>query len=46
MKTYWGSRGRGILDLSTRWRWLDGPQSHSGYGGEEKNTQPPPGIKP
>jgi hypothetical protein len=22
------------------------PQSHSGHGGEEKNSQPPPGIEP
>jgi hypothetical protein len=25
---------------------LGGPQSHSGRGGEEKNSQPPPGIEP
>jgi hypothetical protein len=25
---------------------LDGPQSRSGRGGEEKNSQPPPGIEP
>jgi hypothetical protein len=25
---------------------LGGPQSHPGRGGEEKNSQPPPGIKP
>jgi hypothetical protein len=25
---------------------LDGPQSHSGRGGEEKNSQPPPGLEP
>jgi len=24
---------------------LDGPQSRSGRGGEEKNTKPPPGIE-
>jgi hypothetical protein len=24
----------------------DGPQSLSGRGGEEKNSQPPPGIEP
>jgi hypothetical protein len=27
-------------------RRLGGPQSHSGRGGEEKNSQPPPGIEP
>jgi hypothetical protein len=27
-------------------RWLGGPESHSGRGGEEKNSQPPPGIGP
>jgi len=27
-------------------RRLGGPQSHSGYSGEEKNSQPLPGIKP
>jgi len=27
-------------------RRLGVPQSHSGYGGEEKNPQPPPGIEP
>jgi len=27
-------------------RRLGGPQSHSGCGGEEKNSQPPPRIKP
>jgi hypothetical protein len=27
-------------------RILDGPQSRSGRGGEEKNSQPPPGIEP
>jgi hypothetical protein len=26
-------------------RRLGGPQSHSGRGGEEKNSQPPPGIE-
>jgi len=26
-------------------RRLSGPQSCHGYGGEEKNSQPPPGIK-
>jgi len=26
-------------------RRLDGPQSRSGRGGEEKNSQPPPGIE-
>jgi hypothetical protein len=26
-------------------RRLDGPQSRSGHGGEEKNSQPPPGIE-
>jgi hypothetical protein len=25
---------------------LDGPQSRSGRGGEEKNSQPPPEIEP
>jgi hypothetical protein len=25
---------------------LDGPQSQSGCGGEDKNSQPPAGIKP
>jgi hypothetical protein len=27
-------------------RRLGGPQSRSGYGVEEKNSQPPPGIEP
>jgi hypothetical protein len=27
-------------------RKLGGPQSRSGRGGEEKNSQPPPGIEP
>jgi hypothetical protein len=27
-------------------RRLDGLQSRSGRGGEEKNSQPPPGIEP
>jgi hypothetical protein len=27
-------------------RTLGGPQSRSGRGGEEKNSQPPPGIEP
>jgi hypothetical protein len=27
-------------------RRLSGPQSRSGRGGEEKNSQPPPGIEP
>jgi hypothetical protein len=27
-------------------RRLDGPQSQSGHGGEEKNSQPLPGLKP
>jgi hypothetical protein len=27
-------------------RMLGGPQSRSGHGGEEKNSQPPPGIEP
>jgi len=27
-------------------RRLGGTQSHSGCGGEEKNSQPAPGIKP
>jgi hypothetical protein len=27
-------------------RRLGGPQSLSGRGGEEKNSQPPPGIEP
>jgi hypothetical protein len=27
-------------------RRLDGPQRHSGCGGEEKNSQPQPGIEP
>jgi len=27
-------------------RRLGGPQSHYGHGGEEKNLQPLPGIKP
>jgi hypothetical protein len=27
-------------------RKLDGPQSQSGYGGEEKNSQPMLGLKP
>jgi hypothetical protein len=28
------------------YRRLVGPQNHSGHGGEEKNSQPPPGIEP
>jgi hypothetical protein len=28
------------------YRRLGGPQSRSGRGGEEKNSQPPPGIEP
>jgi hypothetical protein len=27
-------------------RRVGGPQSRSGRGGEEKNSQPPPGIEP
>jgi hypothetical protein len=27
-------------------RWMGGPQSCSGHGGEEKNSQPLPGIEP
>jgi hypothetical protein len=27
-------------------RWLDGSQSRSGSGGEEKNFQPPPALEP
>jgi hypothetical protein len=27
-------------------RKLGGPQSRSGRGGEEKNSQPPPGMEP
>jgi len=27
-------------------RSLDGPQSRSGHGGEEKNSQPLPAIEP
>jgi hypothetical protein len=27
-------------------RRLGGPQNRSGRGGEEKNSQPPPGIEP
>jgi hypothetical protein len=27
-------------------RRLGGPQSRSGRGGEENNSQPPPGIEP
>jgi hypothetical protein len=44
MKAYWGSGGRSPwypLD-----RRLGGPYSRSGHGGEEKNSQPPPGIEP
>jgi hypothetical protein len=26
--------------------WLDGPQSQSGHGDEEKNSQPLPGLEP
>jgi hypothetical protein len=26
--------------------WIGGRQSRSGHGGEEKNSQPPPGIEP
>jgi hypothetical protein len=32
--------------LSPLDRRLGGPQSRSGCGGEEKNSQPPPGIEP
>jgi hypothetical protein len=39
------------LYLQGKSRWyqlnrLDGPQSRSGRGDEEKNSQPPPGIEP
>jgi hypothetical protein len=34
-------QGKGPLD-----RRLGGPQSSSERGGEEKNSQPPPGIEP
>jgi len=37
------------LGESTWYPWdrrLDGHQSSSGHVGEEKNSQPPPGIKP
>jgi hypothetical protein len=27
-------------------RWLGGHQSRSGHGGEEKNSQPLPGLEP
>jgi hypothetical protein len=36
-----GKNPRHTLD-----RRLGGPQSRSGRGGEEKNSQPPPGIEP
>jgi hypothetical protein len=38
------SQGKGpCYSLDTR---LGGPQSRSGRGGEEKDSQPPPGIEP
>jgi hypothetical protein len=36
------SRKEPLVPLDRR---LDGPQSRSGRGGEEKNSQPPPGIE-
>jgi len=38
------SQGKSPWYLSER--RVGGPQSHSGCGGEEKNSQPPPGIEP
>jgi len=42
--------GRFIPKGKSLWYALDrrlgGPQSRSGRGGEEKNSQPPPGIEP
>jgi hypothetical protein len=36
-----------VLPVEYHWdRRLGGPQSRSGYGGEEKNSQPLPGIEP
>jgi hypothetical protein len=58
MTAYWGSGGiphaflTSALDRgewSPRYpldRWLDGSQSRSGCGGEEKNSQPLPGLEP
>jgi hypothetical protein len=37
----WSALRPGPLD-----RRLGGPQNRSGHGGEEKNSQPPPGIEP
>jgi hypothetical protein len=37
---------QGKSPLSSLDRKLGGPQSRSGRGGEEKNSQPPPGIEP
>jgi hypothetical protein len=56
MKAYWGSGGIAplILPLYPQGksppypldRRLGGPQSRSGHGGEEKDSQLPPGIEP
>jgi len=35
-----------FFNRSPRHRRLDGPQSRSGYGGKEKNSQPLPGLEP
>jgi hypothetical protein len=56
MKAYWGVEVSGQLHdpaalppgedpLVHLDRRLGGPQSSSGRGGEEKNSQPPPGIE-
>jgi hypothetical protein len=50
MKAYWGSGGIAPLMLWSRHqgkspRRLGGPQSRSGDGGEEKNSQPLPEIE-
>jgi hypothetical protein len=42
-KGLWKQNSLDWLTLDGR---LGGPQSRSGHGGEEKNSQPPPGIEP
>jgi hypothetical protein len=44
--TSWPLYPQGNNPLYPLDRRLGGPQSHSGHGGEEKNSQPSPGIKP
>jgi len=48
MKTYWGVVSFIPQSLYPQYLLngrLSGPQSHSGHRGEEKNSQPLPGIK-